>query len=308
MNLAVDPFAPIMQDSGGTQSMSGGADLAKLIQQTMQTQMASWQGIVTSMVKDAVGQALEPIQKGLTENVELLRSVKAQLRAHGKKFDALSTRVDTLEVDVRNNNDSYLAEMSRIQLKLNKIEDRARIYNVRLINLTTGVEGDDPKGYLQKMLPKWIPTLKSSRNAVVAVDKAHRIFSNKKTGTRTMIFKLLHFSDRQAILEGARKAKPTLADGTKLLFFADYSPGTTKARRSFKDIRSKLWQMGIESFLVYPAVLKVNYKGKKMLFNSAEEATAAVDAFEEGDGAAAAAAMETEGDGGEEEDTGGPDA
>ena len=43
-----------------------------------------------------------------------------------------------------------------------------------------------------------------------------------------------------------------------------------------------------------------------MLFNSAEEATAAVDAFEEGDGAAAA--METEGDGGEEEDTGGPDA
>lgn len=307
MDAAVDPFAPIMQDSGGTQSTSGAADLAKLIQQAMQTQMASWQELVTSMVKEAVGQALEPIQKGLTENVELLRSVKAQMRAHGKKFDALSTRVDTLETDVRNNNDSYLADMSRIQLKLNEIEDRARIYNVRLINLTSGVEGDDPKAYLQKMLPKWIPTLKSSRNAVVAVDKAHRIFSGKKTGPKTMIFKLLHFSDRQAILEGARKAKPTLADGTKLLFFADYSPGTTKARRSFKDIRTKLWQRGIETSLVYPAVLKVTYKGKKMSFNTVEEAKTAMDAFEVGDGAAAATAVETEGHGGEEEDEVGSD-
>ena len=300
MDLVVDPFAPTMQDPGGTPNVTGATDLAKLIQQTMQTQMASWQGIVTSMVKDAVGQALEPIQKGLTENVELLRAVKAQMRAHGKKFDALSTRVDTLETDVRNNNDSYLADMSRIQLKLNEIEDRARIYNVRLINLTSGVEGDDPKGYLQKMLPKWIPALKSSRNAVVAVDKAHRIFSSKKTGPRTMIFKLLHFSDRQAILEGARKAKPTLADGTKLLFFADYSPGTTKARRAFKDIRTKLWHMGIESSLVYPAILKVTYKGKRMSFNSAEEAKTAIDAFEGGDGAVAA--MEIENGGGEEEE------
>ena len=288
MDSIVDPFAPVMQVSSDGQAVSGAGgvpvDMVKLIQQTMQTQMASWQGIVTSMVKGAIGEALDPIQKGLAENVDLLKSLKAQLRAHGKKFDALSTRVDTLETDVRNHNDSYLAEMSRIQLKLNEIEDRERIYNVRLVNLTTGAEGDDPKGYLQKMLPKWIPTLKTSRNAVVAVDKAHRIFSNKTSGTRTMIFRLLHFSDRQAILEGARSAKPTLPDGTKLLFFADYSPGTTKARRAFKEIRTKLWRMGIQTSLVYPAVLKVTYKGKKMSFNSTEEAKAAMDAFELGDG------------------------
>ena len=284
----MDPFTFKMQDSdGGQQASVLPGDMAKLIKQTIEKQMVSWQGMVSSIVKDAIGQALDPIQKGLSENGDLLKSLKAQIRAQTKKFDSLSSRVDGLEIDVRKNekdNDTCRAEMIRIQMKLSEIEDRARINNVRLVNLPIGAEGDDPRGFLQRMLPKWIPTLKSLRNAVVTVDKAHRIFSNnKKSGPNTMIFRLLHFPDRQAILEGARNAKPALSDGTRLLFFADYSPGTTKARRSFKDIRAKLWQQGIETKLVYPAVLKVTYKGKKMSFDSAEAARAALDPREEED-------------------------
>ncbi|XP_072125790.1 uncharacterized protein [Mobula birostris] len=80
------------------------------------------------------------------------------------------------------------------------------------------------------------------------------------------------YTDRQAILEGARKAKPTLPDGTQLQFFADYSPGTMQERQGYKEIRAKLRQKGIDSFLIYPAILKVTIKGMKMSFNSAEEA------------------------------------
>ena len=70
------------------------------------------------------------------------------------------------------------------------------------------------------------------------------------------------------------KAKPTLPDGTKLQFFADYGPGTMQERQKYKEI--KLWQKRIDAYLVYPAILKVTQKGMKMSFNSAEEAKEAL--------------------------------
>ncbi|XP_072125779.1 serine/threonine-protein phosphatase 2A 65 kDa regulatory subunit A beta isoform-like [Mobula birostris] len=158
------------------------------------------------------------------------------------------------------------AEVSKIWKKLNDLEDRSRRNNVWPVDLPTGAEGDNPRGYLQKMLPDWIPALKNSHST------PHRIFSNNSSRPRTMVFRLLGYTDRQAILEGARKAKPTLPDGTQLQFFADYSPGTMQERQGYKEIRAKLRQKGIDSFLIYPAILKVTIKGMKMSFNSAEEA------------------------------------
>ncbi|KAJ8417140.1 hypothetical protein AAFF_G00283670 [Aldrovandia affinis] len=87
-----------------------------------------------------------------------------------------------------------------------------------------------------------------------------------------MIFKLLRYTDRQAILAGARKARPALSDGTQLLFFADYSPGRAQERQGYREIRAKLRAEGNRLFLIYPAILRVNYKGTRMSFNSAEEA------------------------------------
>ena len=39
---------------------------------------------------------------------------------------------------------------------------------------------------------------------------------------------------------------------------------------------AKLWQKRIDAYLIYPAILKVTYKGVKMSFNSAEEAKEAL--------------------------------
>ncbi|KAJ4939074.1 hypothetical protein JOQ06_028536 [Pogonophryne albipinna] len=97
------------------------------------------------------------------------------------------------------------------------------------------------------MLPIWIPSIKSPNNDPLEIDRAHRIFSNNTSRSRTM-----------------------------LLFFADYSPGTTQERQEYKEIRTKLRQKGIDSFIIYPAILKVNNKGTRMSFNSAEEAREAL--------------------------------
>lgn len=252
-------------------------DTASIIRLAMAAEMASMREIVADQIRDSLEKALDPIEKRLTENGNLLKSLGEQLDVHAKKFDTVSKRMDSIQDNVSNNENnigSCLAEIVTLQKRLNMAEDRSRLYNVRLVNLPSGAEDDDPRGFLQKMLPKWIPSLDA-----VEVDKAHRIFSNNTSRPRTMIFKLMRFSDRQAILEGARKAKPSLASGTQLLFFADYSAGTTRERQEYKEIRATLRQKGIESFLVYPAVLKVNYKGKKLSFDSASEAKGALEAL-----------------------------
>ncbi|KAI4829215.1 hypothetical protein KUCAC02_023274 [Chaenocephalus aceratus] len=237
--------------------------------------METLQGTVADMLKAAIEKALNPIEKYLVENGNILWSLKEQADGHAKKFDTVFNKIDSIQVAMRKNEketSTCIMEVTKMRRKLNELEDRSRMNNVRIVNLPTGVEGDDPRGYLQKMLPIWIPSIKSPNNNPLEIDRAHRIFSNNTSRSRTMVLKLLRYTDRQAILEGARKARPTLQDGTQLLFFADYSPGTTQERKEYKEIRTKLRQKGIDSFIIYPAIMKVNNKGTRMSFNSAEEA------------------------------------
>ena len=213
----------------------------------------------------------------MAENGNILRSLKEQADIHAKKFSTVFNQIDSIQVSLRKTEKETsfcVAEVTKLQKKFDELEDRSRMNNVRLVGLPVGNERDDPRGYLQKMLPIWIPQL--DRSVPLEIDRAHRIYSNNTARPRTMIFRLLRYTDRQAILEGARKAKPTLPDGTKLQFFADFGPGTMQERQKYKEIRAKLWQKRIDAYLIYPAILKVTYKGVKMSFNSAEEAKEAL--------------------------------
>ncbi|KAK1906442.1 LINE-1 type transposase domain containing protein 1 [Dissostichus eleginoides] len=250
-----------------------------LIKQAIADEMETLQGTVADMLKGAIEKALNPLEKHLVENGNILRSLKEQADGHAKKFDTVFNKIDSIQVAVRRNEKETslcIMEVTKMRRKLNELEDRSRMNNVRIVNLPTGVEGDDPRGYLQKMLHIWIPSIKSPNSNPLEIDRAHRIFYNNTSRLRTMVLKLLRYTDRQAILEGARKVRPTLQDGTQLLFFADYSPGTTQERQEYKEIRIKLRQKGIDSFIIYPSILRVNNKGTRMSFKSAEEAKEAL--------------------------------
>lgn len=114
------------------------------------------------------------------------------------------------------------------------------------------------------MLPKWIPSLS---NKPIEIERAHRIYGQQKSAEtgRTMIFKVLRYQDRRVILDGAREASkrgPILEGENRLRFFADYSADTAQKRRSFMDTR-------IQSFLIYPAILRIMHKRS---FSSPQEA------------------------------------
>ncbi|RXN34136.1 LINE-1 type transposase domain-containing 1 [Labeo rohita] len=118
-------------------------------------------------------------------------------------------------------------EQQSLTLKIAELEDRSRRNNVCLVGLPQSREGDDPIGFLQKMLPTWIPALK--KKGRIEIDRAHRVYGSGKS--HTLIFHVLRYQDRQAILQGAREVMKTerIRDQDHLLrFFADYSGFTSR--------------------------------------------------------------------------------
>ena len=100
------------------------------------------------------------LSKNTAENRNILRSLKEQADTHAEKFSTIFNQMDNIKVSLRKNEketSTCMAEVTKLKKKLDEVEDRSRRNNVRLVGLPTGAEGDDPRCYLQKMLPIWIP-------------------------------------------------------------------------------------------------------------------------------------------------------
>ncbi len=117
-------------------------------------------------------------------------------------------------------------------------------------------EGGNTVIFLQDMLPKRIPALGTSK---IQIERAHRIHSPKNDSQTTMIFKVLRYRDRNAILQGARKARkraPIQDAGRNIRFYANCSTITKERRTVYADVMKELYERGIPVFLNYLATLR----------------------------------------------------
>ncbi len=153
------------------------------------------------------------------------------------------------------------------------MEDRCRRNNVRLVGLPVGAEGSDVAGFLRVNLSKWIPSL---RDRDIEIDRAHRVYNGGRGSDwpRTLIFRVLRWHDRSDILKGARQAYPVKCaqKNVTLLFFPDFSPATAIMRKAFGPVLKKMTALGLQPFLIYPAVIKLQHKGEQKSFNSPQKA------------------------------------
>ncbi|MGH0168927.1 UNVERIFIED_CONTAM: hypothetical protein FKN15_063718 [Acipenser sinensis] len=233
-------------------------------------------------VKDIKG-ALSELSvdvKAIRNDMDLIRSRLQQVE---KEVSTLTSSIQThgkctdiLQAAQRQNRDSIKdakADITRLQARLEELEDRNRRSNLRLVGLPEE-EGDDPISFLQHNLPLWFPSLPSK--GVIEIERANRIYSGANTQgnkPRTLIFKLLRYNDRQAILKAYRQPGTQISQGqSKLLLFPDYSNFTAKHRKAFAPIQSSLKQMGIQSFLLYPSKLKIVHNGQSNVYSTPQDA------------------------------------
>lgn len=87
--------------------------------------------------------------------------------------------------------------------------------------------------------------------------RAHRVgplTSNR--GPRTLICKLLRFTDRDRVLKASRQVPLKLGD-RDIHFSADYSQHTITQRQAFATAMEEVKKQGFQAFLLYPAKLKL---------------------------------------------------
>ncbi len=200
-----------------------------------------------------------------------------------EEFEAIVTtakqtcdRVDSVQADAREDRRAVTDlrnKLERLTEKMTDIEDRCRRNNVRLVGLPEGAEGTNAAGFLRVNLSKWIPSL---RGRDIEIDRAHRVYDGGR-GTdrpRTLIFHVLRWHDRSEILKGARQAYPVKCaqDNVTLLFFPDFSPATVIRRKAFNPVLKKMTALGLQPFLIYPAVIKLRHKGEQKSFDSPQKA------------------------------------
>ncbi|GAA6106569.1 uncharacterized protein LOC122133667 [Tachysurus ichikawai] len=219
--------------------------------------------MVADELKLQLGVVREIFREEIQPMAERIGSLEKELRAISNNFDNIQSVVRKLKQDSVEVKQAVVT----LQDKMARLEDKSRQSNLRLVGLKEGEEGSNPVVYLQAQLPKWIPAL---RNGRFEIERAHRIYTSdsKRKGLQTLVFELLRFQDRNAILTGARAAGQILHKGNLLHFYPDYSNQTATQRREMNLCRKKLTQIGISSFLIYPSIVKVTHHGSTALLQT----------------------------------------
>ncbi len=151
------------------------------------------------------------------------------------------------------------------------MEDRCRRNNVRLVGLPEGMEGPDAAGFLRANLSKWIPSL---RGRDIEIDRAHRVYDGGRGSDRprTLFFRVLRWHDRSEILKGARQAYYEMrTEQCHTAIFPDFSPATAIRKKAFGPVLKKMTALGLQPFLIYPAVIKLRHKGEQRSFDSLQK-------------------------------------
>lgn len=207
-----------------------------------------------------------------------LSNVEAEVSAMNASLMSLNKRTDIMQAAQREDRlhiREATSTIAKLQSSVAELEDRNRRNNLRLVNLPENEEGGDTIAFLQRQLPIWFPSL--ANRGIIEIERAHRVYSkgeNSSSKPRTLIFKLLRYNDRQAIMKAYRQAGTKVQHGqSQLMLFADYSNATVLKRKAFSSCIASLKQKGIQFFLLYPASLKVTVDSNNTrIFSSPEEA------------------------------------
>ncbi|KAL7402035.1 hypothetical protein ABVT39_008422 [Epinephelus coioides] len=197
---------------------------------------------------------LSQIQQVGKDTDEKLSAIQAELATLTAGLGTIRSDIDALKTTVGSNSSTLNGHgqaLQAMELKLADMEDRNRRCNIRITGLEEGLEGSN-----------------------IEIMRAHRIYNNNarnRGANRTLIFNVLRYPTRQAILHAARK-DPLSINGRRIRFSPDYSNFTVKRRQSFRQAIDTARAKGLDFFLLYPATLKIKDGAQYKAYTSPKEA------------------------------------
>lgn len=199
-------------------------------------------------------------------------SIKGDIRDISGRLTQAETRISDAEDNIttlQSKTGRVDKDLTALILKVDELENRNRRSNLRLIGLPEGTEGRDAALFLET----WLPEVLGSANfpSPLIIERAHRLTGPKPAPDarpRALIMKFLNFRDKERVLYIARNKGRVMYENHHVMFFPDLSADLHKQRRQFDGIKQELRAMDIRYGLMFPAKLRVTFKGQTHIFES----------------------------------------
>ncbi|KAJ1191195.1 hypothetical protein NDU88_000511 [Pleurodeles waltl] len=200
----------------------------------------------------------------------------------GERIAAIECRADALESDlgvVTKQAAMHESQLSDIQWKVEDFENRQRRNNLRLIGIQEGVEGQDSRAFIIRLLKAAHPEQTGS-DWEKEIQRAHRfplrLRSQQLTGAsgtaqqqpRAFIVYFGNYLLRQIVFEKARPDARISSEGCTFFSRPDFCHATVERRWHLRQLISPFQEKGAEAYLLSPARLKTIYNGMIRVFAS----------------------------------------
>lgn len=216
---------------------------------------------------------------------ELTESLKSSVESLGQQVSSFNGRLTQTEA-LAGENFEKIAEMeaviktlqqqsTRLQDKVDDLENRSRRSNLRIINVPEGCEkGQDPAKFVSELLME--VTGADVFSSPPEIERAHPVLRRSEASDRTekpraFIVKFLRFQEKEKLLQWARKSQITYRE-SKLRIYPDMSAELAKRRASFNGIKTSLYRKGVKFQLRHPARLHVLFQDQDYYFDTPQEA------------------------------------
>nr|XP_008122994.1 PREDICTED: uncharacterized protein LOC103282191 [Anolis carolinensis] len=163
---------------------------------------------------------------------ETLGRLSADMSAVSRDVSRLQSHLERLEQDARGwvlelaslrmENRSLLEYARQTESRCRTLESRSRRNNLRLLGLPEGAEGGDAVSFLRRtLLPPVLGTTPE-------IESARRVHAASRP--RPLVFRLLRFADKAALLQAAR-SRPLSFAGAPLTLVPDACPSLSRRHR-----------------------------------------------------------------------------
>ncbi|KAJ1083279.1 hypothetical protein NDU88_003438 [Pleurodeles waltl] len=247
------------------------------------------QGIMEGPAQPLVQVTLDKILGAIEENRTMLQRDIGQvavevglLRADHQKLADRVQEMETALAELSPRQGELVAmvlqltdRVQRLQRRVEEAEGQSRRNNVRIVGLPEGAEGTDMVSFLEGWLRTDVAL--EQLTPFFTLEREHRVPSRPLAPgrpPRVVVAKLLHYRDRDVLLQRARENGHFKVANGVVTLFPDFTIEVQNKRTSFMAVKRALREEGIHYYysLLFPARLRVISEGQTVFFQTPDEA------------------------------------
>lgn len=195
---------------------------------------------------DVMNKRLESMESRIKNNendiLEVKKSIEFNETLTNEKINSITSELNRT-VEVMKKEEDKIKEHMRI------LEDRNRRNNLRI----DGIKENNQETW-EECEEKVLRVLKTKMGIEnVMIERAHRMGRRKNETTRTIIFKLLNWKDKELILKNKLK-------DTGIFINEDYSEATNNIRKELRKEMKKQREAGKYSIIIYDRLFTTDFK------------------------------------------------